>query len=170
MNVDDIPKLTRRGSKQLTVSLDYFKHYLENRRLIMNPEFHRGHVWTQEQQVKFVEFILSGGDTNNVIYFNYDEDAPRPKNMLLVDGLQRVTAVQKFLNGDLAVFGGHKIGDFTGNMKAVLRHSYLHFNVNNLKTYKEVLKWYLEMNSNGTPHTHEEIERVRSLLDKAQED
>lgn len=31
-------------------------------------------------------------------------------------------------------------------------------NVNDLKTEKEVLQWYVDMNAGGTPHTKEEIE------------
>ena len=36
---------------------------------------------------------------------------------------------------------------------------------NNLKTRKEVLQWYIEMNNGGTPHTKEEINRVKILLE-----
>ena len=38
------------------------------------------------------------------------------------------------------------------------------FNVNNLQTREELLTWYLEMNTGGTPHSDEEIERVKGLL------
>ena len=38
-------------------------------------------------------------------------------------------------------------------------------NINELKTRKEVLKWYIEMNEGGTPHTEEEIKRVKRLLE-----
>ena len=37
-------------------------------------------------------------------------------------------------------------------------------NVNDLKTEKEVLQWYVDMNSGGTPHSNEEIERVRKMI------
>ena len=37
--------------------------------------------------------------------------------------------------------------------------------VNNLKTKKEVLQWYIDMNAGGTPHTTKEIERVKKLID-----
>lgn len=39
-------------------------------------------------------------------------------------------------------------------------------NVNNLLTRREVLQWYVEFNSGGTPHTTEELDRVRALLRK----
>lgn len=37
-------------------------------------------------------------------------------------------------------------------------------NINDLKTKKEVLQWYVEMNENGTPHTSQEIEKVKTML------
>ena len=33
-------------------------------------------------------------------------------------------------------------------------------NINDLPTRKDVLQWYLEMNSAGTPHTKEEINKA----------
>ena len=41
----------------------------------------------------------------------------------------------------------------------------LMIHVNNLKTKREVLQWYIDMNAGGTPHTTEEIERVKKLID-----
>lgn len=40
----------------------------------------------------------------------------------------------------------------------------LKFNVNDLQTRTEVLRWYIEMNSGGVVHSDEEIERVKELL------
>ena len=37
-------------------------------------------------------------------------------------------------------------------------------NVNDLKTEKEVLQWYVDMNVGGTPHTDEEIEKVKKMI------
>ena len=39
-------------------------------------------------------------------------------------------------------------------------------NVNDLKTEKEVLQWYIDMNAGGTPHSSEEIQRVREMIEK----
>jgi len=73
--------------------------------LQLNPDFQRGHVWIENQQIKYIEYILRGGKTARVIYLN------------------------------------------------------------NLKTRKEVLQWYLEFNSYGTIHTEEEINKVKKLLE-----
>lgn len=42
----------------------------------------------------------------------------------------------------------------------------LKLNINNLQTRREVLQWYIELNSEGTIHTDAEIDRVKELLRK----
>ena len=40
----------------------------------------------------------------------------------------------------------------------------MYLNVNDLKTEREVLQWYVDMNAGGTPHTSGEIEKVRKMI------
>lgn len=37
---------------------------------------------------------------------------------------------------------------------------------NDLKTEKEVLQWYIDMNAGGTQHTSDEIQRVKDMISK----
>jgi hypothetical protein len=87
--------------------------------------------------------------------------------MVLVDGKQRLEAVRKFVRNELPVFGGNYLHDFD-DPKLLLRdmNCSLLFGVNNLKTRKEVLQWYLQLNTGGVVHTQEEIEKVKNLLAK----
>ena len=39
-------------------------------------------------------------------------------------------------------------------------------NVNDLPSRGAVLRWYIELNSGGTPHSDAEIGRVRALLEQ----
>ena len=130
--------------------------------LQLNPDFQRGHVWTTEQQESYIEFILMGGKTGKNFYFNAPNwpEIREGDNYVCVDGLQRITAIQRFHNNEIKAFGNyHK--DFTGPVRL---DQWVSVYINNLKTRKDVLKWYIEMNSGGTPHTKEELERVKQLL------
>lgn len=40
----------------------------------------------------------------------------------------------------------------------------MYLNVNDLKAEREVLQWYVDMNAGGTPHTSDEIEKVRKMI------
>ena len=132
----------------------------------MDPDFQRCHVWTQDQQVAYVEWILRGGQSGKEIYFNCSGfTRGRAKSpMVLVDGKQRIQAVRRFLNSEIKVFG-YLLKDMECK-KILLRSMDLtfSFHINNLSTKAEVLQWYLFMNSGGTDHTKEELVKVKELL------
>ena len=171
MKISDIPKLTSVGNYSVTVSLAYIQKtindYIAESKLQMNPDFQRGHIWNETQQIKYIEFLLAGGHTNNEFLFNQAGWMGDWKGeMTLVDGLQRLTAILKFVNNKLPVFNGTFLNDFD-DPRLLLKQINVRINVNNLKTRQEVLKWYLELNSNGTPHTEEEIQKVQKMLEES---
>jgi hypothetical protein len=136
--------------------------YSELAVLDLNPDFQRGHVWTREQQIAYVEFKLRGGRGSNTILFNckgwmHSFEGP----YVLVDGKQRITAVLAFLHDEIPAFG-HLYSEFTGKLR--MTGADFVIQVNDLKTRAEVLQWYIELNAGGTPHTQEEIEKVKQLL------
>lgn len=164
MKFSDIPQLTKRGIWEVQYEFKAFINHIKDELeegLTLNPDFQRGHVWTEEQQVAFIEYYLMGGNIG-VIYFNAPHwpDVAKDESYVCVDGLQRITAFFRFYNNEIKAFG-HYFKEFEGRLG--LSHC-IHLNVNNLKTRREVLKWYLEMNRGGTPHTKEELNRVRGLL------
>ncbi len=167
MKVEDIQMLTGDGHYTGDIPLGFLKDKIKGwekeMNLQLNPDFQRGHVWTTEQQIAFMEFILRGGKSS-AIQFNHPGWMNSFKGeFVCVDGLQRLTAIVKFVSNELAVFNGNYLKDFD-DPEWLLRRYDIKIRINNLKTRKEVLKWYLEMNSGGTPHTKDEIEKVESML------
>lgn len=163
-----IPPMILDGGYFVDVSWKYLQEtingYIESFGLVMIPDFQRGHVWTDEQRIAFVEFKLRGGRGSDVIYFNHpDRNWEFNHDFVIVDGLQRITAVLKFMNNEIPAFG-YLYDEYDDELTGI--HPRLKFNVNSLKTREEVLQWYLDINSKGTPHTKAEIERVRKLLEK----
>ena len=165
----DIPKLTSQGSYQINVPWMYLEKTIQEYLdigLELNPDFQRGHVWTEAQQIAYVEFILRGGKTARTIYFNNPSwGCQTNKNytsFVCVDGLQRLTAVRRFLNNEIPAFG-HYLNEYTDRLPLFVDFI---FNVNDLQTKREVLVWYIEMNSAGTEHTSDEINRVKKLLEE----
>ncbi len=141
--------------------------------LNLDPDFQRGHVWSYEQRVAFMEGIFRGtvGDSQRIIQFNaphWDDDnhgGDLPNEIQIVDGLQRLTTVRMFMAGELAIFGGLKACDLEGSHYAVNRPNYrLQFAIHNFANRADLLRYYLAINSGGTPHSTSEIERVKALL------
>jgi len=170
MRFRDIPQITW-ARYHVNSSWDYLEetleHYKKDYGLELEPDFQRAHVWTEEKQVAYVEWILRGGTSGKDIYFNCPGfQSIRTKKfgpMQLVDGLQRVTAVRRFMNNEIRAFGRLR-NEYEGSIGILQADFIVH--INDLPTRKQVLQWYLDMNGGGVVHTNEELEKVKKLLEE----
>lgn len=172
MKFSDISTFTSEGGYQVNIHLLHLKSTLDEYKkdygLELCPDFQRGNVWTEKQQIAWLEFYFRGGKTN-AIYFNspafinrIEKHSDLGSTILCIDGLQRLTTILKFLNNEIKVFGLY-LNEFE-NWEIGIRPYTIVFNINGLQTRAEVLQWYIDMNCGGTVHPVEEIERVRALL------
>jgi hypothetical protein len=139
----------------------------------VNPDFQRGHVWSQEKQVAYVESLMRGTAPVNILFncagwlSSLSRNAVKGdlglNDMVCVDGLQRLTAVRAFLADDFTIFGGHTAESLKGGPFDV-RRKHLRFTIYDFKTRVDLLQFYIDLNSGGVVHTEAELARVRSLL------
>ncbi len=165
MKLKDIEGYIRNPHYGIDVSWDYIELHLEQFARIgleMNPDFQRGHVWTTEQQIAFVEYKLKDGISGGDIFWNC---AGHMKNFkgpyLLVDGLQRITAVREFLADRIPAFG-HRLSEYED--PRYLMNVTFRFHVHDMEDRADILRWYIQLNEGGVVHSDGEIQRVRSLL------
>lgn len=133
--------------------------------LDLEPDFQRAHVWTEAQQIAFVEYQLQGGTSGKELYFNcagWGLDYRGP--YVIVDGKQRLQAVRRFIANEIPAFG-HLLSEYDDKLNFLDNH--FNWNVAALESRTEVLQWYLNFNAGGTVHTAEELERVRKLISDA---
>ena len=121
MKTSDIPKIISDGAWECDFSIvDVVKRIEEYEKddyykLKMNPDFQRGHVWTEEQQISYIEEFLKGGCKQaRVIYLNFpmwnnckDRTNDKYEDFVCVDGLQRYTAFKRFVNNEIKIFGNY---------------------------------------------------------------
>lgn len=168
----EIPQFTPWGSYAVDISWSrieaWVNDHVENMGLDLDPDFQRGHVWKPAQKVRYVEFILRGGRTGKDIITNHRHwntlSTASPGDYVLVDGKQRLEAVRGFMRNEFPVFGDHYRQDFQDEPR--ITHANFRWHVNDLPTRKEVLQWYLDLNSGGTVHSQAELDRVTKLLEK----
>lgn len=168
MKFRDIPQFTRTPTYYVNQSWRYIGEWIEthlSEGLNLDPDFQRAHVWTEQQQIRYVEFRLKGGASGKDLYFNHPNwmnSFEDEGNFVLVDGKQRLNAVMRFMNNEIPAFGT-LYKDFEDRLSHGAADFVVH--INDLKTRAEVLQWYIDLNAGGVAHTDEEIEKVQNLLD-----
>lgn len=161
----DIPKFPK-SYYTVSIAWDFLEDQIAKPRggctLNMDPDFQRGHVWTEDQQIAFVEYRLMGGESGGVIITNFPGwmgDFKGPFD--LIDGKQRITAVRRFLNNEIRVFGRLR-SEFEDDH--YLMSMYFDWRVMCLESRADILQVYLNLNAGGTPHSPMEITKVRLML------
>ena len=139
----------------------------------LEPDFQRGHVWSEAQRVAFIESMLRQTAPARILFncpgwSRSTESAGAmgdiPENtMQCIDGLQRLTAVRKFMAGEFTVFGGLEAQDLKGTPFDLVRYR-LQMAVYEFKSRADLLQFYLHLNEGGTPHGPQELARVREML------
>lgn len=138
-------------------------------RVNLDPDYQRGYVWSQFQKESYVEYLLRGGRSGRDIQFNCPNwhtpigDTEWHDTLELVDGKQRLNAIREFLSNKVKVFGKYLNEYEDGNRIGRVTY-HLDFHVNNLATKKEVIEWYLGMNTGGSIHTKEDLKSAYESL------
>lgn len=153
-------------SYRVDVGWDYLETHIKDSiasdGLILDPDFQRGHVWTERQQQLYCEYILRNGKSGKELYFNHPGwNRSYVGDYVIVDGKQRLEAVRKFLRSELKVFGSYR-NEYTDSIDMLVAR--FSWNIAAIPTRKEVLEWYIDFNSGGTDHTEQEINRIKKLI------
>lgn len=168
----DIPKFPR-STYSVNVDVRYVMQTLEDwgkdtTPVILNPEWQRGHVWKKRQQISYLEYFFMGGKTGRDIYFNCSSwMAGFNTPIYCLDGLQRITAIQRFFDNEIPVFGT-LYRDYEDSPRLI--DSTFIFHVLEIESKKELLRIYYDFNAGGTPHNPKELERIKNLIAATGED
>jgi hypothetical protein len=146
--------------KRMDGEIDGFK-------LNLDPDYQRGHVWTDQQAANFMGHLLEGGAVPPIVintdpnYVFIDE---------VVDGKQRITACYRWLKGEFPaeltdgrLVSFNDLDDDTQRYMQSMTGPRLDIGYVQLSR-ADVLRLYLRLNRGGTIHTDAEINNVRELL------
>ncbi|MDV3951733.1 hypothetical protein CMT77_05825 [Elizabethkingia anophelis] len=127
---------------------------------IVIPPFQRNQVWKPQQKSKFIESLILNIPIPP-FYISQDLDG----KMIIVDGLQRSSAIFDFLNGDYALVGLEALPLLNGKYYSELGDLQARIEDRELLLYilkpsvpmSIVYDIFNRINSNGTPLTRQEI-------------
>ena len=87
-------------------SIEGLLKLLRNKMLTANPEYQRGEVWSESQEKKLIDSVLRGYPLP-VIYLHHiqrDVDGMRRDDLEIIDGQQRINAINAFREGAFQLF------------------------------------------------------------------
>lgn len=161
----DIPKLNQaswRTAYPLANLEERIQDLVQEYGLDLEPEYQRGYVWTQGQQIAYVEHILRGGQgSSKEITFNMPGWGKSFKGpMEIVDGKQRLNACLAFLRDEIPAYGSRR-SEYEDRLPS---RAEVVLCIADLENREDLLQWYIDLNSGGTIHTQDELDRVRDLI------
>lgn len=137
--------------------------------------YQREYVWSLEQKQLLIESIYKGISCGTILvrlrsWSTLEKMAKSGETELsfkdIVDGKQRLKAIEQFINNDFMDLHGNYYSDLSSNSQNM-------FGNNNLLNYaemddstsdEEVLYQFLKMNFEGVPQSKEHLQYVESLL------
>ncbi|WP_034340722.1 DUF262 domain-containing protein [Deinococcus misasensis] len=154
------PPLARGQSHDFSLSHFIYKHQQAQEghpNLICGlklPHFQRAFVWTQEQQVCFMESCWLELDIGRFV-ITESPDADEYDN-LIIDGQQRLTTLQRYLNNEFPVYG-LLWKELTRNEKRRMDRVHASTLVISKPMNEPFLReLYNRLNFSGTPHQQHE--------------
>lgn len=139
----------------------------------LEPDFQRGHVWSDAQRIAYVEALIRKTAPVGLLFncpgWTRTEGGGgdiAANTFQCIDGLQRLTAVRKFMAGRFKAFDKYSAADLKGSPFDLARYR-MQVAVYEFSTRAELLQFYLDLNSGGTVHAPSELERVRGLMAKS---
>jgi len=141
----------------------------------LNPTYQRGPVWNPHQQELFIGHVLSGGIVQPIICQRYENARHAPATQKdywnipveVIDGQQRLRAIQAFLNGEIwarvfhdECWRGYSYAQTSHPERRGMTSQVAYIDL----PLRKRLEFYLRLNSAGTHHTQEDLNKVREML------
>lgn len=133
----------------------------------LNPDYQRGNVWTSDQKVELIDSIFKNIDIGKftVIKRPWGPNPNEPTTQLLyemLDGKQRLTAIYEFFIGKFQYKGKYYF-ELHPRDRNHFRHYRISYVESSPLTNEQKYRYFLKLNTTGTPVDKEHLDRVKQL-------
>ena len=129
------------------------------------PSFQRDNdKWTVEMQINFIEKIICGYRTSISLYElkSAEQTFSSLDDCKILDGLQRITAIYKFLTGQIKAFG-KTYKELSDDRIITATSVPINIKVFSFTSEEEAISFYIEINENIT-HSKADIDKAKKIL------
>ena len=175
MNIQDLKSTISNSAfkKSYSVSNISFKNFFTSIELYTNtdgndldsifkavPRFQRENdKWSESMQIKFIENVLKGL-RSEILLFKVGDNIL--DSYMILDGLQRTTAIHAFISGKIKAFG-HTFKELCEAKIITFTSQDVVIKLYDFDTENEAIEFYIDMNENIT-HQPKDIEKARKFL------
>ena len=139
-----------------------------------DADYQRGNVWTEQQKVDLIDSIFKNIDIGKFVFIRrpWGRDPNKPKTPLLwevLDGKQRSTALLDFFLNRFKYKGKYfsELHPFDRNH---IRHYSISFAETEPLTQEQKYRYFLKLNTTGTPVDPDHIKKVQEMWEKERND
>lgn len=144
---------------EVVVPITDLRRTLDHDETDLSPSYQRDSVWTDARRAAFVGHVISGGETMALVI----QRSPDGGRAEVLDGKQRIEAVYAWLDGKVPaqlpngveVWIGELRRDERGRVPGLMRVGLMLRYID--LPWRERKRFYVNLNSGGTPHTPEDI-------------
>lgn len=131
----------------------------------LEPEYQRdSNQWNESQKIAYVENLV-----RNIAPVEFKFNRDKNGDITCIDGLQRISAILSFINGEFFVFGDLSLADLHKTRFSLSRRKLI-FKLYTFEEKIDLYNFYLKLNEGGTTHSGEDIEKVKELIRKEEND
>jgi hypothetical protein len=158
----------------VNIPLGRLRENLDLYKTNMCPNYQRDYVWNIEQKQNFVGAFLENCKSIPPIWMNWVSIDHNRSHSEVVDGKQRINACLNWLDGDFeAICPCGETVAFKDLNKVDIRN--INMSVTFVWNFVElsdidVMKYYLKLNSGGTVHSADDLNKVKNMIDNLSKD
>lgn len=162
----------RKSIERMQVNIyqvDYLIKMYQDGRIVIDNSFQRKYVWSRKNQISLIESILLGYPIPEFIF--HERFSPYQRNLIVIDGQQRIGALTDFVNGEFSLsrkylidkklaqeVGDKKFEDLNHEQRLSFLDYPLSFRIINSELDdNEVRAIFTRLNSNSLPLNPQEL-------------
>lgn len=148
--------------------------YFDGYGIDLDPEYQRGNVWEAQQKYDLIESIFNNIDIGKftIIKRPWGDDGNKPltpKLYEMLDGKQRLTAIVEYFTGKFA-YKGKYYNDLHPRDKSHFKYYSVAEAETEPLTDAQKLRYFLKLNTTGTPVDPDHMKKVAGMLQEIEND